>query len=95
MTNGRELAEIILVFADIDNVDPKRFGRLDTATITANYHDYITGICFPKIFFTLLNRLICTIYTTVYIVYMYTKEPIPYHENIISANIYIKSKINY
>ena len=42
MTNGRDLAEIILVFADICTVDPRRFSRLDSGTATANYHDYIS-----------------------------------------------------
>merc|ERR1719427_217787 len=41
---GRHLQEVILIFADMDEVDPKRFGKLDVATITANHYDFNAGV---------------------------------------------------
>ena len=46
---GRHLEEVILIFADMDNVDPKRFSKLDIATVTANHYDFNAGKMF-KIF---------------------------------------------
>lgn len=41
---GRHLEEVILIFADMDNVDPKRFGKLDVSSVSANMYDFNAGI---------------------------------------------------
>ena len=43
---GRHLEEVILIFADMDNVDPKRFSKLDVSTVTANHYDFNAGKMF-------------------------------------------------
>lgn len=41
---GRHLEEVILIFADMDTVDPKRFSKLDVSTVTANHYDFNAGV---------------------------------------------------
>ena len=43
---GRHLEEVILIFADMDTVDPKRFSKLDVSTVTANHYDFNAGKVF-------------------------------------------------